>query len=113
MVKKNKKKKAKVATIQLGGALKQILMTAATHPATACLAVMSLTVVGQLINGNPSPEDKRRWETRGQLAGLYDGAQKLGAACALAPVVVGALGVAKAGIEAYAGRPVEAELGYP
>jgi len=47
------------------------------------------------------------------MSGLYDGAQKLGAAAALAPVVTGALGIAKAGIEAYAARPVTAELGYP
>lgn len=113
MTKKNKKKKAKDAAVQFGGAFKQVLMAAATHPVTASLAVMTITVITkQLVTqGRENTEWRRRFN--GEMSGLYDGAQKLGAAAALAPVVTGALGIAKAGIDAYAQRPVNVEMGYP
>jgi len=113
LAKRNKKKKIKAAAIQFGGAFKQVLMAATTHPVTAGLAVMTMTVITkQLVTqGKEDTEWRRRFN--GEMSGLYDGAQKLAAAAALAPVVTGALGVAKSGIEAYTQRPVDVELGYP
>lgn len=113
MTKKNKKKKTKDAAIQFGGAFKQVLMAAATHPVTASLAVMVMTVITKQVVTQGKTDTEWRKRFNGEMSGLYDGAQKLGAAAALAPVVTGALGIAKAGIEAYAQRPVTAELGYP
>jgi len=69
-------------------------------------------ITKQLVTqGKEDTEWRRRFN--GEMSGLYDGAQKLAAAAALAPVVTGALGVAKAGIEAYTKRPAPVELGYP
>lgn len=92
--------KFKNIAVKFGEGTRKVLTAAASHPTTAALAVMGITVLGQLINGNPQPTDRRRWEIRGQLAGLYDGAQKLGAAAAIAPVAVGAMGVLEAAVTA-------------
>lgn len=118
MTKKNKKK-AKVALTQLGGGLKAVALAAATHPVTAALFVMSLAAAGQAITHIISKRNEegqlghKAIETRHQLKGLYEGAQALGVASAVVPVVVTGLGVAKTALEAYATRAVEVETGYP
>ena len=129
MTKKNKKKKTKAAAIQFGGAMKDIAMAAATHPTIACIFVMAITRTAQMLNFEISPKKKdatgallrprQNFKNAGgvfrhkALQGLFNGASGIGTASALAPVVTGALGIAKEGIKAYRERPVEVELGYP
>jgi len=113
VAKKNKKKAAISAATKFGGAFKQVLMAAATHPATACLAVMTMTVVAKATVTQFKNDKEWKILFNADMTGLYNGAQSLGVVCAAAPIVTGALGVVKSGIEAYAARPVTAELGYP
>ena len=87
----------------IGGGLRDILVSAATHPTTAALAVMGLTVIGQFATGAYS--DQKRMKSanlanvHGQLNGLYDGAQKLAIACAVVPVAVGAINLAQSALQ--------------
>lgn len=91
------KKKLKKGLTEFGSGLRKVLMTAATHPATACIAVCSLTTIGQLINGVPG-DSKKRQEVRFQLDGLFRTARDLGFACAVAPVAVAGLGAVQAAV---------------
>jgi len=112
------KKKAKEAAIKAGGALKDILIAAATHPTTAAIAVMGICTLGQILNRTafevPKSLDYDKHPNKmvvyHQLGGLYNGAQTLGAAAALAPVAIGALGVVKEGL---ATRKAGLASGYP
>lgn len=110
MVKKKKKlkinhKKLESHLSKFGNGLKQILVGASTHPATAALAVMGLTVITKELVTQGKEDTEWRKRFNGEMSGLYDGAQKLGVAAAVAPVVVGALSVTAEGIKALAKRP--------
>lgn len=76
---------------QLGGAVKQVFVAAASHPVCAALAVMGTTVTVKMLvtQGREDSEWRRRFN--GEMSGLYDGAQKLGAAAAVTPAIAGAL----------------------
>lgn len=89
----NDKKQAKEALSKLGGALRDILRVAATHPATAGLAVMSLTVISKELVTQGRDDTAWRRRFNGEMSGLYDGAQKLGLAAAVVPAVVATLPV--------------------
>jgi len=100
------KKKTKEAMSKFGEGFRKVAMAAATHPTTFAILVMGLSTVGQIINYSTAVrrEDgslgKRATEVRGQLAGLYGGAQGLGLASAVAPVAVGALNLVQTAVAA-------------
>jgi len=108
---KKNKKKVTAAAIKFGGAFKQVLMAAATHPTTAALAVMTMAVITKEFVTQGKADTEWRIRFNGEMKGIYEGAQALGLASALAPVAMGALGVAQAGIEAAAKKSVP--TGYP
>jgi hypothetical protein len=98
---KTKPKKPRVDTKKLasvmgkvGGAFKDIAIGAACHPVTASLFVMGSCVLLQFATGAFSDEQREKHPTlrnvHGQLNGLYDGAQKIAAASAVAPIAVSA-----------------------
>lgn len=82
---------------KIGGGMKDIALGAASHPVTASLFVMALTVALQFTTGAFDETQREKHPTlrnvHGQLNGLYDGAQKIAAASALAPIAVSAMGM--------------------
>lgn len=103
MPKKNKKK-AKDAAIQLGEGFRKVAMAAATHPSTFGIMVMGIATIGNIINFHVSKKNKDGILApygqfrHQQFRGIYEGAQAIALASALAPVAVGALGVVKAAV---------------
>jgi len=90
--KRNLKKSVSIEPLEkLGSSLKQIFIMAAGHPATAGLAIMATTVALKLIF-----QPKEGSQRNAELTGMYNGAQAIAAGAVLAPVVVGAIGLASA-----------------
>jgi len=87
------KKKAKEAVFKFGSGLRKVLMVAASHPVTASLAVMTLTVITKEVVTQGRMDTAWRQRFNGEMGGLYDGAQKLGAAAAITPAVVATMPV--------------------
>ena len=63
---------------------------AQAHPTTVGLLIMAGTVGGRFIVGKE--DENNRW-VHHELGGLYEGAQGIAVASAVAPVVVGGLGM--------------------
>lgn len=97
---KRNKEKITIPLSKAGAALKDLLIAAATHPTTAALAIMTITTA---IRPVTEMSDKGKEFGRQHLDGLFASARDLGAAAAVAPVAIGALGVIK---EAIARKPV-------
>ncbi len=91
-MKKTVKKQKKPLDLSLlkgvGSGLKEIFIVAATHPTAAAIAVMVTTSTVKMVSG--AFQEKTEWQKKlsGELTGLYNGAQTLGAAAALAPIAL-------------------------
>jgi hypothetical protein len=81
-----------------GGGLRDILVAASTHPATAGLAVMGFCGALQFLTGAYNEEARRKSVQKDQihkmLNNIYGGAQGLATTCAVVPVAVGAVNLA-------------------
>ena len=97
------KKKLKEAASKFGSGLKQILVAAASHPTTAGIAVMTLTVIAKelVTQGRKDTEWRRRFNN--EMGGLYAGAQGLAATAAVVPVAVGGLNLLQTAVAAKKG----------
>lgn len=98
------KKKLKELAPKVGGAFRDLLVAAASHPATAGLAVMTLTVITKELVTQGKREHQWQRDFNNEMGGLYDGAQKLALAAAVVPSVVGAIGSVAAAVAVKKGK---------
>lgn len=82
---------------KVGGALKDILLASTSHPTTAALAIMALTVAIRPITERS--EAGRKFGSD-HLDGMFAVARDLGVAGAVAPVAIGAFAAIQSALEA-------------
>lgn len=87
----------------VGGGLRDILVAAATHPATAGLAIMGMCGALQLLTGAYNEESRRKSVQKDQLHkmldNIYGGAQSLAVASVVVPVAIGAVNLAQSAMQ--------------
>lgn len=93
MPSKNKKPKKEIKIPEglksVGRFVEKVFERAATHPASLGLAVMAGSAIISTVASLSDPDisNARTKEVRAQMAGLYNGAQTLTVAAALAPIL--------------------------
>lgn len=75
----------------VGGAVKEVFIVASAHPATAALAVMASSVIVNVASGAYKQQTETQTRLHTEMKGIYEGAQSLGIAGALAPVALAGL----------------------